>query len=447
LTIFDLAHDPRKPLIEPLSQRLLPYIRQNLYRQIHLSTLSSFTKLLRTVESNPPLGRLVSTLDTSNVFFHKAQFEVRGEFYEIVRLFPRLISVNSGYVRPIRNSPHGLATISSLRHVAYGCKRPVPDDLDALSTPQLRSLEINFHEFSCPRPVEVEPLESVEELSICYVGVEDRIGEVWPSEIVHVVISCPKITSLRLFDPSFPDYRAFLSTLSTISHLALRLTSLRLDSTPLLDGYGFACDHLLPRFPNLTHLSLGDGTTSAALPTYLRQTRLLTSLRLGPCAHCSLEATNFLSLLEGPGRLASLRHLNLDWSEGQMGRRIDVGDSVEGFGYGSVIPSMIEEGWESPDVEPYEESDLRDLLRACQENSIEVSGVGANTIEILAAFEQERGNRTALVCYRNKNTYDLGFLDTPRHLFDLDSHRMDPETMELVKIEQPDKNWYILTLE
>jgi len=448
LTIFDLAHDPSNPLIDPLSKRLFPYVCRNLYRQIHLPTLSSFTKLLRTVKSDPSLGDLVLTLDTSRIFVHEPEYEVRGEIYEIVRYFPSLISLNSGFVRPTQDAPE-VTAIASLKHLSYMCEDPDPEDLYALSTPRLRSVEISFRRFSWPRPVNAERLESVEKLSLQFVGDDDQDPgeEVWPSEVVNVIKCCPNITSLRLFDSVFPDYRRFLTALSSISHIALRLTSLELDSHELPDVYYFASDHLLPRFANLTHLSLGDSQVSDAFASSLRQLPHLISLRLGPDAHLNLHEEDLLPLVQGPTRLPSLRSLILDCFGNQLGRRVQIEDYRQRLDQELPVTSMSEDGWAAPYFANFTEDMLSQLSAWCERDGIEVGGGGATVLEDYADYKIEQGNRGVLHCLKDRTLTKLRKPNGTSLSDHIPIDNLDPENLKLVKTEIPEKNWFRLSLE
>ncbi|GAA5824754.1 hypothetical protein JCM5353_004431 [Sporobolomyces roseus] len=443
--IFDLAYDPDHLLLEPLSKRLLPYFRRDFYFHIRLTTLSSFTKLLRTISRNPPLGDLVSTLDTSRIFFYKRRYEVRGDFYHIVRFFPRIVSVNSGYVRPTQDSPT-LPSIASLNHVSYSCKLPVPEDLAALSTPQLRALEVNFLEFSCPRAVTAHPLEKLEKLTLRYIG-DGYIGnahvlgdDFWPAELANVVNVCPTITSLRLFCPDYPSYRSFLSN---IPHLAPRLTSLELDSPRLYDTYAIDCLDLLPRFSALTHLSLGSRQIIGDPSNNLRLLPNLLSLRLGPDAHLSLNKEHLFSLVQGPTRLPTLRCLILDCFGNQSGRRVNV---QEPFDQELLTRKMQRDGWEVIHFGEFEAEVITRLLMGCERDGVRVEGEVLTVLEDWEDYKLEEANRSVLRCLQLKSLDDVKLGDGSSRFPHMPIDSLDPQNLKLVKTVLPEKDWFRLSL-
>ncbi|GAA5843666.1 hypothetical protein JCM5353_004921 [Sporobolomyces roseus] len=365
LTIFDLAYDPDHLLLEPLSERLLPYVRRNLYRQIRISSRSSWSKLRRIVEHSPGLGTLAYSLDLSAVYV----FPNQGQFEKIVKPFPRLNSVKTGYIQPIQRTSID-TVLPPLEYLSYECDTFSISAIDFLANLKLSTLEINFHYtevFTQPSPL--PRLELMKKLSLIRRDDDDdRVGEsIWIRDLAHIIdCCCPKITSLRLYDPRYPDYQDFLSDASSFAPC---LTSLELDSPALDDVYNISCDHLLPQFSSLTHLTLGDGTLTAFLPAHLRQLPLLTSLRLGPEAHWNLSASDFFTLLEGPTRHPSLRNLFFGCFGGHTGHRIGIDEEVEEY------LGMSEDGWQMPFFhEEFTELDCRNLRRICASNRVLLSG-------------------------------------------------------------------------
>lgn len=73
--IFDLAHNPEHPLANGLSRTLYPYIRLNLFCQIHLQNPASVQKLIATLQENPHLVPFVAKLTTTRAGTDAYPFE------------------------------------------------------------------------------------------------------------------------------------------------------------------------------------------------------------------------------------------------------------------------------------------------------------------------------------------------------------------------------------
>jgi len=328
--------------------------------------------------------------------------------------------------------------------LCYTCESISTEDLEFLAQHQLRTLDIKFRssEPSLHSPVACLPTVHTVGLTFDADTKDWSAGDVWNSTLVNIVDRCPKITSLRLFDPIFPNYRAFLST---ILHLAHQITSLELDSPLLADSFDIACDDLLPQFSNLVHLSLGDGTISESLHSYLRQLPQLASLRLGPDTHLYIDPTDFLSLLEGPTRLPALQSLTHDCLGGKAGKRVEVGDEVQE----EVSSGMKADGWERPrlDERLIEEPDPWAILRACQVSGIELAGDPTSAPQIKEDYNLEKANRSALRCLELKSIADVRTVYGSSRFPHIPISYLDPQNLKLVKTEIPEKNWFRLSLE
>ena len=442
LTIFDLAHNTLEPLTAPLSKSLLPYYRQTLYRRIQLTTVDSFYSLLDSIRASSSLGTLVRELD----IFRGFRYPSSVDFHDIIGSFPSLKSVKTGYVSSLRYVRQDLA-FPPIEHLSYECGYPATEDLDTLSRLKLRTLEIHFH-----RPVDLTnypppclpKLETVEEVTL-WSHRSDRDTFIWTSAFAKFVTDCnPNITSLRLCDFRYPDYREFLSNMSSC---ASRIASLTLDHCDC--GFmqrfdAFSCDHLLPQFINLSYLSLGAGTTGNSLYINLRRLSQLTSLRLTDNAHLPLEPKQFLTLAQGPTRLVSLQRLILDCFGVESGRRINPEDQI----VPSVSQSMMNDGWSMFSLGYFSLESLTELIVACEENGVAIEGEGAFILEAMANFDLEEANRSVLRCIQLKSldavkTYYNGSARFPHIPID----NLDPQNLKLVKTDIPEKNWFRLSLE
>jgi len=242
-------------------------------------------------------------------------------------------------------------------------------------------LEIDFHSTHVlTQPSALLRLDSLSKLGLQRRDDDFDSGDepVWIASLAHIINCFPNITSLRFYDPWYPDFRALLSNASSF---APRITSLELDSPALDDVYNICCDHLLPQFSNLTHLTLGDGTPSASLPTNLRRFPLLTSLRLRPDAHWNLVASDFFTLLEGPTRHPSLQRLHFECFGGRTGRRIQSDEEVEKH------LGMTKDGWRKPtSCEEFGEDDASELERICLAGGIDLNGLEISVGEMVEDF-------------------------------------------------------------
>jgi len=365
-----------------------------------------------------------------------------GNFEEIVKPFPRLVSLKTGYMRPFQCTPFDLV-LPPLQHLSYECDTLDIEAYDFLANLNLSTLEINFNATDIiPRSSPLPRLESLNKLSLVSNVDDDTLDEpIWESSLINIIDCCPNITSLRLFDPTFPDYNDFLSS---ISHMALRITSLELDSQPLSSNWDIHCDHLLPRFSKLVYLSLGDGTVSSSLPSYLRQLPRLKSLRMGHEAHWNLSALDFFALLQGPTRHPSLRHLAFNCFGGQIGRRIEVNEILDR----SVDAGMSDDGWQRPS---YRNAFMREdglaLQSICEENRIVLSGDATSASEIEEEYNLEEANRSVLRCLQLKSLDKITCDDGSPYFDHVPIAELDPQNLKLVKTELPEKNWYALSLE
>jgi len=269
---------------------------------------------------------------------------------------------------------------------------------------------------------------------------DDSVPEcVWTSGLAKIVECCPNVTSLRLYDPWYPDYRDFLANASSFAPC---LTSLELDSPSLSDDYDICCDHLLPQFVSLTHLTLGDGTLSASLPAHLRQVPLLTSLCIGPEAHWNLVASDFFTLLEGPTQHPSLRNLFFGCFGGRTGHRIGIDEEVKKY------LGMTKDGWQMPSFhEEFTELDCRNLRGICASNRIVLSGDATWASDVEEEYNLEEANRSVLRCLQLKSLDDITCGDGSAYFDRIPVDNLDPQNLKLVKTEIPEKNWFRLSLE
>ncbi|GAA5955757.1 hypothetical protein JCM3765_001841 [Sporobolomyces pararoseus] len=365
-TIWDLACDPEERLKKPLSKTLLPYFRQNLYREIRISSSSSLSKLLEAVKSHPSLGLLVFSLDTSEIPENTGGHR---RLKKVLRHLPSLRSLSIHQVlsfSPIYDNLPQLA--SNLQSISFICMNLRSQDADILSRiTGLKSVAISFLAFenkseSLQTDFTSTPCANVRILSMTCL--DDKVlyhPLRWTKKLGHLVDRYfQHITHLCIADNCYSDYRSLLGNLDTVE---TSIESLALRSDTLGEFCSISSQHLLPRFKNLKHLELGEGTVSFPLAVYLRQIPHLQSLELAAGTHLDdLTLEDLLSVIDGPSRAESLRLLVVDSINGKMeiGRRIDSSDAAVEL----VSHTLEEDGWLVPSTGNWDLEDLSILLES-----------------------------------------------------------------------------------
>lgn len=227
------------------------------------------------------------------------------------------------------------------------------------------------------------------------------------------------------------------------------LNSLKLDIPETLDTfYGIVCDLYLPLFPNLQHLDLADNTVGRSLIANLRKLPLLSTLRFGPMTFLDGPTSNeLLSLVDGPTRLPQLTRLVLDCVYATAGERWDM-DKLEQAIVRSESTKIT--GWKRPDFgERFGIDDLRKIVAAGGSNGIEIVGSSVEAIAVWDAYQVERANRKVMKAFKTKSLEGLRWVrqSLPVGIPDIDFDKLDPNNLQLVKIDLPEENWFRLSLE
>jgi len=285
---------------------LLPYFRENLYRQISLCSFISLARLSRTVQAVPFLGTLVETLDVSRVTY-------TSEAYETLRILlnalPSLKSLKTFEIDSLSSLfRYSLPPLlPKLESISYYCDELSYADLDfATRFINLKriAIRVNYSQVETSELV-LDSLDNIQELSITLRCSDEIEYTPWTASMARFVDRFPQLCHLILLAEIYPEYSDILRHLDLV---ATSLTSLTLLALPPEDFFDSECDHHLPRFVNLERLDLGQGTASPALPLFLRLLPRLHFLRLGE--HTQWQGPNpatLRSLVEGPQRLVTLR--------------------------------------------------------------------------------------------------------------------------------------------
>jgi len=166
-----------------------------------------------------------------------------GTSEEIVKPFPRLKFVKTGYLKPVRSPP---VTLPPLRILSYHCSRILNADLSTIShLPHLTHLDIAFVliETSSPLPSAVV-FTALKQLTLRreFQGPQDEPE--WPQAAATLIARCPDLGQLKLSDYWLPNYGSLLPLLTSLHP---RLERLETATSDEIDSfYGLACDlHLL----------------------------------------------------------------------------------------------------------------------------------------------------------------------------------------------------------
>ncbi|GAA5955745.1 hypothetical protein JCM3765_001838 [Sporobolomyces pararoseus] len=439
-TIFDFAHDFEEPLREPLSKTLLPYFRQNLYREIRISSSSSLSKLLATIETTPSLAPLVKDL--------RLTYDGHTEgspFESLASEFPALKSLSLPAAQFYKLDS---VTLPGLRSLSYSPLVFDTDEIEALSYLTLVRLELKLYDSEIKLSDNFQPsttMQTLEELTV--VGAVSSLDDdEWDVRIGRFVESCPKLRSLKLVDRVWPRFGKFLESLAGGVPL---LTKLDLDTSILPERSFCSFTHLYPLFPNLTFLSLGEGTTAPNLASQLRKLSSLSTLRLGPDAHYVFDsAEDLYPLVRASTKPPALKLLLLECFGAAIGHRCDIQDEIS---QEDVDEQSFKEAWKEPRYfEIIDEGQHRKFLELAEANGVQVKGDIHAAISFEPLWDLEVANRHVLYAYQNRALELLKYVggsEQAERLPKLDFDKLDPDNLKLVKIDLPEEDWFQLSLE
>lgn len=201
-----------------------------------------------------------------------------------------------------------------------------------------------------------------------------------------------------------------------------------------------------PLFVNLRHLDLADNTIGSSLCRYLRQLPHLSFLRLGKNTHLDgPPPSELLSLVQGSTKLVSLTVFVLDCLDGKVGDRLSWEDALAAEEHRSNHWN----GWRIPEFEVFALEDARQLPLAGHQNGIDVCGTALEAVAVWDAYLLETTNREILEAYTTSSFDGLSQLtrDYDLRYPIVDYNLLDPNSLKLVKIDLPEENWFMLSLE
>ncbi|BGP15547.1 hypothetical protein JCM10213_001362 [Rhodosporidiobolus nylandii] len=421
--IFKLAYTPEHPSAGPLSRALLPFDRSSRFRRLEVKSAQQLRGLMQVAESNEGLFRLVKGLEISGVDGASGQpsarpitdRQLKAFFATLTSLkYLSLLEGTATLAHLVLTSPFARSYLPSLVHLAVftplESKNPFnPSPFRYLSLfPSLTSLQVTtLMEERALRALRTSkkaspPLPSLQELTVISAGSDLPL-------VLPLLDACPALRRLTLHtQTAYPNYP---SLLAPFKHKA-NIESLTLRTSPFYDGFSNSCDALLPSFPNLKHLYLGEGTFSTSVFAAIRTLPRLTSLGFGRGALPSVKELS--ALTDGDTRFHQLKTLTLDCVAGKIGWR------TAKDGHGQLHPEADENwhtgpGWDIPQFSPpngsFHDRDVEKLLEKAKENGVEVKGSAVEAVEVMNSWYQELGD--AAVAY----AFDTGDFEELREMY------------------------------
>jgi hypothetical protein len=443
-SIFDSAYSSIPPST-PLSKHLYPFFEQHFYRKVRLSSSHRVDLFLETISAHPERGKLVKSLDFDRkkgrvvrsidilesllpLLPNLLHLEIKAESIDIgtrsKNLFGSLTTVKS-----VSTEPGADDEFVNLKYFAFLASLPSLSDLTVYEWPYQSAFEEE----------EVSYRLDVNALRIEGVGADDN-------SIDLLVSWCPALISVELsttYDGHDISYGEALEVLPSTIH-SLKLESKYASILP--------SDHALRRFSDLRFLDLDEGCYSETIHTVLAQLPLLVEVCLGSGVISPLD---FLPLVSGPTRLVNLCQITLNFKIGKVGNRT----SYQAFSTSARSNDM--EGWElSADLAWAEDDDeayvskLKELIVTAEKNEIKFEGTVHQAIANFEDYRIEEVNRAVL------DFNYFGGAEEREHLMvvreeakrtgliipNLDLQALDPTRLELVKIDLPERNWYMYSL-
>ncbi|GAA6018702.1 hypothetical protein JCM11491_001271 [Sporobolomyces phaffii] len=458
-TIFDLAYPycyPYRPPKFPISKGLRPFQERLLYREINLSSVDQFHALSRTLDLDPTRGELVEGISIVSCS-RPREDPSKVSLDDLLSRLPNLVALElpTGSHQYQEPSESVLTKLSKVKYVTTTVHVEPPDE------------KWRFH----PSPFAfLSALPNLVELAISAWPYHDDF--VWTHTHGHA-FEMRSMWGLRIEGPGAgaPNVAAFIALCPNLVHLELitvdggfssspdssllrllpvTLQSLRLDCPMNV----FApCEQLLTHLTQLRRLDLGSACHSYDVHTALAQLPLLVSVRLG---NCVVDFAGFASLVSGPSRLVHLEHITLDTFlrlDTLMGTRTPAPSDPSFSAAAAESLDRYLNDWAEPDNYLGDPNELRALVRACEANGVALDGTMRDLCEPLEAWNVECNNRAVLICAsgHDRQFTWLGWARARAaragvSLPTLDLDELDPARLEVVEIELPEKDWFVLSL-
>ncbi|GAA6018023.1 hypothetical protein JCM11491_000034 [Sporobolomyces phaffii] len=445
---------PYRPPKFPLSKRLRPFQERLLYGRIDLRSVDRFHSLYHTLDLDPTRGELVTEIAICSQSRPRND-PSRVSLDDLLSALPNLVTLSlptgpTQYKAPSRAIMHRLSRVTHVTTRVHDDSfghdsRFRLSDLACLSAlPNLETLEIHGSSTllngvnSYPEAFRFSNLET---LRFVQTGAD-------ADAVVKLVDLCPNLVhfewSSYLKEPDFPRILPFLPP--TLRSLCIETPTIFFDQ----------CDPFLPRFTKLQSLDLTDLCYSFEIHTALAQLPDLTEVRFEGSA---VDYRGLASLVSGPSRMVNLKSITLDTRESELDEE-PVGNrapapSAPSFPppQGDVTLSLDMSDWPSLRDDLEDPVGLRMLVGACESNGVNLSGTLLDCFEALEDFHIEHNNRAVLaVAFGPDNTFDrirdarLAASQDGVSVPDFDLDSLDPDHLEVVETELPEKEWFVLSL-
>ncbi|GAA5840069.1 hypothetical protein JCM5353_008106 [Sporobolomyces roseus] len=432
--IFDTAYSIDTPSTGALSKRLLPFHITGIYRRIELSSDQAFVALVVRTNGQPLLGDMIEILDVDlNRTWRRAPCEVDPEvlktFYSHLNRVVEIsikgnLAASFALVLPSSASstfqlPH-LSTVTSPLAADSLVPFQIFSPLSSLNALHITNFDDYFELENDQTPPFDLPLLTILSIEGHYAD-QPSIGKFCQS--------CPSLQDLTL-TASSADYSHILPGLSD------RLTRLSLWEPSDQHGANH-CDHFLPRFPNLIHLSLGSYLFSEDLTQHLAHLLSLEELELGVGA---FSISEMIELIDGD--LPELGFLYFDSVKGVPGYQLQ----CRGPGSTSYFITDDEEFWQDWDVPEFSQEDgwgfedARELLTSALAAGIDFEGDLDMAIVTMEAYLYEVANLAIIRSYLDRDLSHVENLQNDSNLNlrlpPIDLEKLDPNNLQLVKLSQ-----------
>ncbi|BGP15576.1 hypothetical protein JCM10213_006941 [Rhodosporidiobolus nylandii] len=405
--IFELAYEGEDTTTGAISRALLPFDRAERFKRVGIASAAVLERFEQAMEAKPHLARCVKELDLRDA--DSPHDPSSYTFRTLCALLPRLSRLHFDHRTPslcdLFTSETCLSLfLSQLQHLSLSLGVDDPDDppevvcnpallrhLDSL--PSIDSLTVDVS-LASPEDVSDEVIKQWKAVSLSSIRTLTILGEYFNVNFfVGLAKACPFLSSLTLDNRALePRYARGLANLAPLS---AHLTSLSLLAVAEYDDWttDSPCDAYLPHFPHLTYVHLGEGIfDETTLFPNLRALLSLSTFVLGGGA--SVDASELLSLVEGPTRHPALTVLTLDnIRRGVRGRRI-AGEGGSGFDLELAGRHQYRTpGWILPnytDPHPrFSTSAVEEVHAAGQRNGVKVDGTAVDQIAFYRDWREE----------------------------------------------------------
>jgi hypothetical protein len=262
--------------------------------------------------------------------------------------------------------------------------------------------------------------------------------------IKALVELCPTLISVDLASTRGIGSTSYTDALET---LPSTLQALKLGSDLAIRG---SQDAVLRRFNRLRFLDLDKKCYSTELHQTLALLPLLVEIRLGEGIVSPLD---WVPLVCGTTRLVNLKKITFDFKVGKRGQttNFETFEDVEGMKDWGLSDDLLKGA--GAHVEFI--ANLRKFISMAESNGVKVGGTVHEALAIFEDFWIEGNNRVVAGLYagfdwlnRLEDIRDGAFyasITLPS--FDIEAlEALDPDRLKLVKIDLPERNWYMYGL-